>query len=297
MRLPLDTTQWDWDDMEVGKMKRKVVGVLVVMLSLPGCSNDVEKPERERSLTLNTVMGTVVVQDVNRNLEQKEVTARVVGADIDAILQVASSGDGSQVHGVIAELTDVSGRLLFSFETLANDETGEVSYREATDQDYVALSMTADDERMRETYDANGDVAWFEYPMLSDEVQRHAINSYEHESPSTSLPADVVEYIAQADAFHAYYLPHSTSSIHGNPAGELLVQLLTAPDLSNLVVGAAPPPIVEMNARVQQVCGWFGVCATFFCRLGGGTNPVCFYCSAAALGCSIMMLGCQWFGC
>jgi hypothetical protein len=86
-------------------MKRKMAGILVCLLSLAGCNNDVQEPVNERRVTVNTVKGPVVIEDANRNLDQKVVNAHVVGAGIDAILTVASTEDGD-TRSVIASLTD-----------------------------------------------------------------------------------------------------------------------------------------------------------------------------------------------
>jgi hypothetical protein len=274
-------------------MKRKMAGILVCLLSFVGCNNDVQEPVNEKRVTVNTVKGPVVIDDANRNLDQEVVNAHVVGTGIDATLTVASRDDGD-THSVIASLTDSSGQLLYSIETRVDEGTGTVTCIQATAEDYLSVTMSGEGDRVRETYDSDGDVASFAYAALSDEQQRHAINYYEHGMNEASLPADVADYVRQADAFHAYYLPHQTSSIHGNPAGDMLVQLLASPELPRVVAGDVP--IVQMNKYIQQACNTFSLCASFSCRVAPG-NPVCTYCFAVSVICSIMMLACSWFGC
>jgi len=292
--FPPDTiSNRDWDTTEVGKMKRKMAGILVCLLSLVGCNNDVQAPVTEQRVTVNTVKGPVVIENADRNLDQKVVNAHVVGTGIDATLTVISTDDGG-THSVIASLADPSGQLLYSIETRVNEGTGAVTCVQATAEDYLSVTVSGDGDRVRETYDADGDVASFEYTALSDEQQRHAINYYQHGMNEATLPGDVVEYVRQADAFHAYYLPHESSSIHGNPAGDMLAQLLASPELPHLVVGDIP--VIQMNKYIQQTCNTFSLCAVFSCRIAPG-SPVCDYCFAVSIICSIMMLGCSWFGC
>jgi hypothetical protein len=274
-------------------MKRKMAGILVCLLSFVGCNNDVQEPVSEIRVTVNTVKGPIAIDDANRNLDQKVVSAHVVGAGIDATLTVASTDDGD-THSVIASLTDPSGQLLYSIETRVNESTGAVTCIQATAEDYLSVTMSGDGDRVRETYDADGDVASFEYAALSDEQQRHAINYYQHGMNEATLPADVADYVRQADAFHAFYLPHQSSSIHGNPAGDMLAQILMSPELPHVIAGDVP--IIQMNKYIQQTCNTFAVCAAFSCRIAPG-SPVCDWCFVASIMCSIVMLGCSWFGC
>lgn len=276
-------------------MRGNLAGVLMCTISLLGCSNDVQRPKKEDILNLSTATGEVAVQVLNRSTERKEFTGRVIGNGIDATLRVSSTGDGVTTRGAIAELIDTSGRLLFSLESTVNNATGELTYREATADDFLTLSMTADGERVRESYDANGAVASFEYPSLSDETQRHAIKYFQSGAPLSNLPLDVAEYVTQADAFHTYYLPHSNSSIHNNPAGELLAQILASPAVPRFVTGVEPS--AEVSAEFQQMCQWYSACAFFACRFFPTANPICWYCTAASTACTIMMFACMWIGC
>ena len=274
-------------------MKWKVAGVLMCVLSLLGCSNDVEKPEPVRRMTVDTPGGKKKVQDPVRDPDGRRFTASVVGEGTDATLRLESTGDGVTTTGLLAELRDPSGNLLFSLEATVNHVTGEVIYTQATSEDYMTNRIIADDERVWEQYDANGDVATFEYPALSDETQRHAVNAWEHNSTPAHLPADVSEYIAQVGAFDAYYAPHSANTLTHNTSGELLVQILTSPELPSLVVGETPDS--ERWRWVEHTCATARACVTLVCRTHPG-SLVCGVCWGIAVICTIFDLIASWSG-
>lgn len=273
-------------------MKRKLTGILVCMLSLVGCNNDVQKPETAKRVTVNTVMGPVTVQDAIKNDDQKAVEARVTGQGIDATLVITVTDDVN-IHGVLASLTDNSGQLLYSIETTVNKATGATSWTEATAQDYLTFTLGGEGERVRETYDADGDVASFEYAQMSDEQKDRTFNYYQHGLDVSKLPPDMAEYARSADAFRTYYAPHANSSIHNNQSGTMLAQILTSPELPALVGGGGP---AQISQNLQQWCTVFSTCASFSCRLWP-THPICGGCLAASMVCAIMMLACSWFGC
>ena len=275
-------------------MKRKPAGVLIVVLSLLGCNNDVEKPETARRITVDTPRGAIMVQNAVRNLDDEFVTASVAGAGFDGTLRVASTGNGVTTTGGVAELLDSSGQLLFSIETVINRETGEVVLTQATPQDYLTFSIVADDERVREWYDANGDIAMFEYPALSDDTQRRAVNYYQHGLPAGRLPAEVSEYVTRIGEFSGYYEPHSTSTLNDNPYGLLLVQMLSSPELPSLVASGDPDQTIK--GWIQQTCSAAQACMTLMCRVNP-SSLACFACSAVSTACSILYLICGWVGC
>lgn len=271
-------------------MKRKLAGILMCMLALVGCNNDVQKPDANRKQTnqivVQTKNGPVVMKNFNRNDDRRATTASVEGAGFRATLQVVPAGDGVVNVGGNASLIDASGRLLYSIEMTVNQETNEVTYRQATDRDYVAVSILETGERVRESYDANGDRASFDYPQLSEETKSRTINQIEHGLPTTHLPASVREYATQADAYRDYYLPHSQSSLNDNEAGDLLVLLLSSPDVSNAVVGEQPE---QMNKFQTTLCSLLNSCATFACRILPGTS-LCSACTGGALACAIFQI-------
>ena len=65
-------------------MKWKVAGALMCVLSLVGCHNDVEKPVSQQRVTVDTPRGKVMLQDAIQDLDDKVVTATVIGGDINA---------------------------------------------------------------------------------------------------------------------------------------------------------------------------------------------------------------------
>lgn len=273
-------------------MKRKLAGALICVLLLPGCNNDVEKPEPQRHVVVDTPRGKVMIQDPRSNPDEGYFTGSVLGEGIDATLRLEPTGDGIETAGMSAELRDHSGRLLFSLEMTANQTTGEIVYTQATPEDYLTLGIIADDERVRERYDANGDVATFEYAALSDDTQRRALNYYHHGLSTAHLPPDISHYVSRLGAFDAYYRPHATSTLHDNPYGELLVQILSTPELADVVTGDIPDP--ERWRWLEQTCATARTCATLVCR----TNPtsvVCGICWGVSVVCSIFDLIASWF--
>lgn len=276
-------------------MKWKFAGVMVCVLSLLGCTNDVEKPEPVQRVVVDTPRGKVMIQNPVQNLTERYVTADVVANGTDFTFRLASSGDGAAVTGGVAELLDASGQLLFSIETLLNTETGEMVFTQATPEDYLTHSIRNDEERVWEHYDANGDVASFVYPLLPDDTQRRAANYYEHGLPASKLPAQVGEFVTQLGAFDAYYEPHATSTLHDNPHGELLVQILTSSELEHLVVEAEGTE-TEQWRWIEQTCSTARACQTLVCY-SRPTSLVCFACTAVSIACAIMDMLCNWFGC
>jgi hypothetical protein len=276
------------------EMKGTVAGVLLCALALMGCSRDVERPvpAAERRAVIETPRGKVLVLNPVQDTANRSATAEVVRGDAHYILRFASSGgDGSGVAGGVAELLDESGRLLFAIETLVDRLSGELVFTQRTTEDYLVLRMQDDEERIREQYDANGDVAAFEYPALPEEVRRHAANHYRHGLSTGNLPAPVAEFIGELGAFDAYYEPHSKSTLHDNPSGELLVQILASPDLKHLA-----GPGAERAQWIQNLCAAARACQSLVCY----TRPdslVCFVCTAVNVACSIVDVICNWIGC
>jgi hypothetical protein len=283
------------DVMEVGTMNRKIAGMLLGVLSLFGCSNDVQKPTTGRNVTVKTARGPVTVQDATRDMNARVMNARVVGSGIDAVLTVSSSEDAG-VQSFVASLSDASGQLLYSIETRVDEAAGTITATEATAQDYLTITMTTQEDRIVETYDADGDVASFEHSALADETELRAINYYRNGGTGNvdRLPADVQEYIRGADAFHQYYLPHEISTIHNNPSGDLLVALLSSPELPYAVAGDLPDR--NLGTHFHSVCSLFSLCYMYACRIAP-THPLCGACFTLSILCSIIEITCQWFGC
>jgi len=276
-------------------MKRKLAGILMCVLPLVGCNNDVQKPDTDvkeapRQLTVQTRNGPVVMKNLNRNVDRKETTASVEGAGFNATLQIVPAGDGVVTIGGNAMLIDASGKLLYSIEMMINQETNEVTYRQATAVDYVAWSVLETDERVRESYDANGDRASFDYPQLSEETKSRTINQIEHGLPTTHLPEGAREYASQAEAYRAYYLPLANSSLENNEAGEILIQLLSSPDVSYALAGDQPE---QMNRFVQSLCSLITACSTFVCRIWQG-SALCSACMGGAMACAILQALGPW---
>lgn len=275
-------------------MKWKVAGALMCVLSLVGCHNDVEKPVAQQRVTVETPRGKVMLQDAIQHGDDKSVTASVTGDDINATFRLVSIGDNTSITGGRAELVDPSGRLLFSIEARIDNTTGELVMTEATPDDYLTLSISSDDERVHERYDANGDVATFDYPALSDDAQRRAFNYYQHGLPARRLPGDISEYMTNLASFEAYYATHSNNTLHSNASGDLLVQILTSPELPGLVVGDSTEP--HVLRWITQTCTAARACQGLMCT----TNPastLCGVCSAVSIACSIFDLLCSWFNC
>ena len=274
-------------------MRWRLAGVLVCVLSQVGCSNDVEKPAPvpTRRVEIGTPRGKILVLNPVKNLEEQFVTADVVHDGTRYTFRISSTGDGANLTGGVSELLDESGRLLFSLGTSMNSSTGEVVFTQKTPDDYLIQSMVTNDERVREVYDASGDVATFEYPALSDDMRSRAANYYEHGLPAGALPAHVAEYVEELAAFDSYYEPHAKSTLHNNPSGELLAYILTAPELKELV-----GPGAEKWKLIENLCHLARACQGLICY----TNPnslACFACTAVSIACSIVDIICGWINC
>jgi hypothetical protein len=267
-------------------MKWKVAGFVMCFVSLIGCNDDVEKPQQQEHVALNTPGGTVFVQDVIRNLDEQRFTAAVAGGGINATLELEAMGDGMTTTGAAARLLDSQGHLLYSMETSMNSSTGEVTITHATPDDYLTVSVIADDERVYERYDVNGDVAVFEYPALSDDTQRRAVNYYEHGLPAARLPHEVSQYVGQVGAFDTYYAPHKNSTLYDNPNGKMLVELLSSGDMANMVVGDTDP---ASWGWLGNVCVAARGCMLLVCRLSP-SSMVCWVCWAISVACTFASL-------
>jgi hypothetical protein len=230
------------------------------------------------------------MKNVNRNDERKETTATVEGAGFNATLHIEPAGDGVVTIGGNAMLIDASGHLLYSLEMTINRETNEVTYRQATEDDYVTWSVLETDEHVRESYDANGDRASFDYPQISEEMKSRTINQIEHGLPTTHLPENAREYATQAQAYRGYFLPHANSSLKNNDAGELLIQLLSSPDVSYALVGDQPE---QMNRFMQTLCSLVTACSTFACRIWPASS-LCSACLGGAMACAILQAMGPW---
>ena len=282
------------DVTEVGTMKRKLAGLLMCALPLLGCNNDVQKPDIGKRTTIETGSGPVTITNVVRNVDRKELSAHVEGATFNATLRIIPpGGGGNSTLGGTAMLIDASGKLLYSLEMTVNEETNEAIFRQATDTDHLTTSIRHVDDRIRETYDADGDRASFDYPLLPEETQIRVVNQLQHGLPTGHLPEDVREYAAQAEAFQTYYLPHANNSLNNNEAAALLIQLLSAPEAPYLLLGHEPDP--EMNKFIQTFCSFATGCATFVCRFFP-TSGICLMCAGAAFACVIFQAISAWTG-
>jgi len=272
-------------------MKRKLMAILVCVLSLVGCDNDVQKPDRRKQdVTVDTRKGPATLTDVKRNDERKELTAHVDGTQFSGTLRIVPAGDGIVTSGGTAMLIDASGRLLYSIEITVNQETNEIVYRQATEDNYMVSGILEQNDRVQESYDIDGDRASFDYPLLSYETQGRTLNLVQHDLPTDQLSPDMREYAAQAQAFQAYYMPHANNSLRNNEAGELLVQLLSSPEVSNAVIGRHPE---QMNRLIQSICNLFTACSAFACRLLP-TSAICGGCLGGVLACAIFQAMAPW---
>jgi hypothetical protein len=273
-------------NMEVGMMRWKLAGVLMCALSLLGCNDDVEMPTTTNDHVIGTSSGKVAIQNAVRHMEEGYFTADVVGEGFHYTLRLAPAGDNTTVFGGVAELRDESDALLFSMETLVNRETGEITFNQATAQDYLSNSIVTVDERVVERFDANGDVATFEYPLLSDENRQRAANYYKHGLPASRLPGHPGEFVNALAAFAAYYEPHSTSTLHDNASGLLLVQILTSSELPPLATSGTLPED-KIWKEIQATCAAARACQGLMCHV----NPsglACFTCTVVSVACVIV---------
>ena len=102
-------------------MKRKLAGVLLCVLSLLGCNSDVDRPaapQQSGGVTVETPRGSVVIKNAVRNLDEKYLTADVVGDGVEYTFRLTSVADGTSVTGGVAELLDESGQLVISLATM-----------------------------------------------------------------------------------------------------------------------------------------------------------------------------------
>lgn len=262
-------------------MKWKVAGVLMCLFSLAGCNDDVERPERHERVALNTPGGTVFIQDPTRSVDERRFTAVVQGGGIDAILELEAIGD-EMTAGTTARLLDSQGRLLFSMGTSTNMSTGEFTITQSTPGDYMTISALVDDERVRERYDVNGNIATFEYAALSDDTQRRAVNYYKHGLPAERLTPEISQYIGQVSAFDAYYSSYRSSTLNDNSNGRLLVQILASGEMANVVVGDTDPASWQW---LGDVCVAARGCMLLACRLAP-ESLVCWVCWAVSVACT-----------
>lgn len=291
--VPAPSATEIWDVTEVGTMKRILAGILVGVLALVGCNNDVQKPDSRERATVRTAKGPVEIADVQRDVSRKVLSAHVAGAEVNATLSILPAGDGVVTTGGKAMLVDSSGRLLYSLETTVNANTNDVTYRQETEEDYLEFTVSEQGDRVRESYDADGDRATFEYPLLPYDTQGRIINQVQHGLPTDHLPVDLREYAMQADAFQAYYLPHVDNSLNNNANAELLMELLAAPETPYVLLGDQPDP--QMNKYIQSFCNAMSACAVLTCRLYPNMGA-CMACSGGVIACQIFQIISDWLG-
>lgn len=274
-------------------MKRIVSAIMLCVFPFYGCSNNVEKPGNEKRVTVSTRSGPVTMTEVKRNTDRKELSAHVEGTQINATLRIVPAGDGMVTTGGTAMLIDASGKLLYSLEMTLNSETNEVTYRQATEDDYLTFSLRQQDEHVYESYDADGDHASFDYPLLPYETQSRVINQLEHGLPTDHLPGDMREYAVEADAFRTYYMPHANNSLNNNEAAQLLIQLLSDPEAPRLLLGDQPDP--QMNRLIQSFCNLMTMCAGFSCHFYPAIG-LCIACLGGMIACQIFQIISTWTG-
>jgi len=267
-------------------MKWRLTGILMCVLALVGCNDEVQKPETTKRVVVNTVMGPVEVTSLKQDVNLRAFSVRVAGTQVDATLEIVPSGDGVTTFGGTATLSDASGAPLYSLEMTLDRSTGDVIYRESTGDDYLSFSVREENDRIYETYDANGDIASFAYPVLNEETRMRVGNLVKHNLPTGHLPADAREYAAQAASFRDYIAPHAGSPVNNSPEGQLMVQVLSSPEVPNILVGG---PNLQIKKGIKAFCHSMTVCTVVTCTFLPG-NPVCLFCSGGVIACEVFFV-------
>ncbi len=266
-------------------------GAVLAALMPTACA---ERASNSDATTPPVITGRgVEITRIERSEPRRTVRATVSTHGVERCVTLAPLPDGPS-PGFTAVIEN--GESFFELAVAADEASGEIWFRERTDVDEMTMTLREHNGRMFERYEINGDAMSFDHAVLSPEQIEKALGYYHAGKIGSAATPEMRELGNVLAAFDAFYTPTMTNTLHGNPAGDLLMSLLEDEVFAGVVTGGDPSP-ERVDGAVSRLCWLAARCTALKCMFGGPSNSICVRCSGTVIGCAILELWCWWRGC
>ena len=273
-----------------GRPARVVWSFIALALMLPACAERTNNADSSPPVAV-TERG-VEIRNVERDVSRRTVAATVSEHGIERRLTLVPLPDGPS-PGLVATIDDDGS--FFELSIAVNEHTGEVWIRERTAVDEMTIVLRDQGGRTYESYDINGNRLALDYPALEPVQFEKAMARYRAGDAGLAATPELHEVGAAMAVFDAFYTPTTRNTLHNNPAGELLMSLLSDPEAVGALTGEDVTPLHK--AAAQRVCWGASVCSRFKCGFGGLANPLCIACGGTTAACVFTEVACWIAGC
>jgi hypothetical protein len=274
-----------------GRPARLVWSFIALALMGPACAERANNSDTENPVIV-TGSGAEITH-LERDETRRTVAATVAEHGIERHLTLAPLPDGPS-PGLVATLDD--GESFYELSIAVNEHTGELWIRERTAVDEMAMTFREAHGRVFESYDINGERLSFDYPALEAEQLDKAVARYRAGDIDMAATPELREVGVTLAAFDAFYTPTTANTLHDNPAGSLLVSLLSDPIAASAITGGDVTP-QRVDGAAQRVCWAASLCMRYKCKLGGLANPLCTACGGVTAACLFTEVACWIAGC
>jgi hypothetical protein len=273
-----------------GRPARVVWSFIALALMLPACAERTNNADSSPPAAV-TERG-IEIRDVERDETRRTVAATVVEHGIERQLTLVPLPDGPS-PGLVATIDDDGS--FFELSIAINEHTGELWIRERTAVDEMTIVLRDQGGRTFESYDINGERLSFDYPAVEPSQLDKAVARYRLGDAGSAATPELREVAAALAVFDAFYTPTTGNTLHNNPAGDLLVSLLSDPVAAGALTGEDVTPL--HTGAAQRVCWAASVCSRFKCGFGGLVNPLCTACAGTTAACVFTEIACWFVGC
>ncbi len=255
--------------------------VMIVFVVLYGCSGDHGSLEPQRR-------GSVVRAERDREAGLARAELSVEGAA--KWLVVERIGDAPYRTGFAASVLDEKETELVRVAFAWPDDGSEALWfmEEAGGDRLVSHRVRAGSE-VHESYWLDGEELAVDYSIPSESQ----IRTYEGANSSVAGDPDGQEYLEALQAVDRFTQRRRGSALYNNPSGELLMTLLSDPEVLDATLAAERPNPQLPSNRANRACLIAGTCASLKCGLGGGLlNFICTACGGMSAACTIAEWAC-----
>lgn len=275
-----------------GRHARVTWSFIALALMLPACAERTNNSDNKTPLAV-TERGTEIV-DMQRDEAARTVAATVSRDGIERRVKVLPVADGSG-NDFVATIEDDGS--FFEVAIGIDERTGEVWARERTEVDEMEIRLLRRDGRVYESYEINGERLSFDRPDLPAAQLDKAIARYHQGDIWESSSPGMLETADRLAEFDAFYTPTTGNTLHHNPQGEVLMDLLTDPGAVAVLTGG-DPIVLRKDGAAQRVCWLAAMCVSFKARiLGGLANPLMASCGGTLAACVFTEVACWVAGC
>ncbi len=278
-------------------VRAALVALLVLVCALPACrgSRETDAPMAPDDATLFQ-MGSARVTRISTDRQSRTIAAKLTTRRGARTAYVEPIPDSPLPNGVRATIVTETGNTLFQIDMAWSESSEQLWIREQSGSDVRTMWRNTARGQVFESYDVTGDRAEFDYPLLPPGQMDKLAAAVRSGRSTSGLPPEHREVALSFERFAAYYAPHTTNSLHANPDGELLLQLIAEPAFVQRAIGGGQPP-TRIKSAAGRICFIAATCTSLKCRFGGWANPLCIACGGTAVTCFMAEVGCWIAGC